>query len=79
MLNFKINCRHFRSSIHVQCCIILSEMKRHEDAIIHAKFSLKLQYKIFVDSLLINFYIFFQTLEKIDYGKKMLELYEKSQ
>jgi len=52
-------------------------MKKHEDAIIHAKLSLKLQFKIFADTILINFYSFFSVLKKQKFGLKLLKLYDK--
>ena len=48
-----------RCGLHMQCCIILSEMRKHEDALIHSRLASRLTYKILVDTmiLVLVFYI----------------------
>ena len=36
----------------MQCCIILSEMRRHEDALIHSRLAARLAFKIIIDTMI---------------------------
>lgn len=47
----------------MQCCLILSEMKRHSDAVIHAKKGTRKALKIIVNEIILIFCYYLSNFE----------------